>query len=355
MVCLYLSSEVGLSGLHTICIGLGLKLKEMGLKLGYMKPLGQRYHEEGGRVTDEDAAFMVKTLGLEEDLDDICPVVLSAQLVRESISEGRRDLLGRIGEAFERVSAGKDLVLVQGPFTSNQGWMLGISAYQVAPALDARVVLVECFDDAYLADNILAARQRFGDRLLGVLYNIIPEGRRSFVEEFIAPMLEREGVPVLGELPFDHHLRSISAGELSHLIEGRVLCGEEFLDNNVEDIVVGAMNPEHALRIFRKKRNICVVTGGDRSDIQLAAMEANARCIILTGNLHPSPIILGKAEELGIPLILVSTDTFTTAEKAEFIIRSARTHEAGKLQLVREMFDRYVDLPRLLELAGLPG
>jgi BioD-like phosphotransacetylase family protein len=131
------------------------------------------------------------------------------------------------------------------------------------------------------------------------------------------------------------------------------LCGEDHLDNLVEDIVVGAMGPEHALSIFRKHHNICVVTGGDRSDMQLAAMEAKARCIVLTGNLYPSSIILGKAEELGIPVVLVETDTFATAEKAEMVIRSARTHEPKKIERLRELVSCCVDLPRLYELLGL--
>ena len=117
--------------------------------------------------------------------------------------------------------------------------------------------------------------------------------------------------------------------------------------------MVGAMSQEHALSVFRKRSNFCVVTGGDRSDIQLAAMEAKARCIILTGNLYPSSIVLGKADELGIPVILVATDTFTTAERAEMIIRSARTHEASKIARLRELVDRCIDMPRLYGLAGI--
>jgi BioD-like phosphotransacetylase family protein len=353
MVCIYLTSEVGLSGLHTICIGLALHFQEGNMKVGYIKPLGHRYFEEGGRVTDEDAAFMRRTLNLDEDLEDICPVVLTPQLVMNSLKEGAENPLGRIEEAFSRVSAGKDVVLVQGAYSSLQGRFLGISAYQLAPALGARVVLVERFDDAFLGDNVLAAKDDFGDDLIGVIYNIVPQNRESFVEETLAPTLEKDGIPILGIVPSDRLLNSINAGDFARLIEGRVLAGEDHLDNLMEDIVVGAMGPEHALSVFRKHRNICVVTGGDRSDIQLAAMESKARCLVLTGNLYPSSIILGKADELGIPVILVSGDTFETAERAEIIIRSARTHEPSKLERLRELVDCCVDIPRLYELTGL--
>ncbi len=353
MVCLYLTSEVGLSGLHTMCIGLGMRFREENLRVGYIKPVGHRYYLVDGKVTDEDAAFMCQTLQLEEDLDDLCPVMLTPQLVFEHYHEGAEDLLARVQGAFERVSKGKDLVIAQGAYTSLQGRFFGLSAYQLAPVFGARVILVERFDDAFLADNVLAARDDFGASLMGVIYNIIPPIRESFVEEIITPNLEREGIPVLGRVPSDRLLTSINVGDLSKLLEGRVLSGEAYLDNLVEDIVVGAMGQEHALSIFRKRHNLCVVTGGDRTDIMLAAMEAKARCLLLSGNLYPSSIILGKAEELGIPVIMVASDTFTTAERADTIIKSARTHEKKKLERLRELIDSFVDLRRLRELAGI--
>jgi BioD-like phosphotransacetylase family protein len=330
-----------------------MRFREEKLKVGYIKPVGHRYYRVDGQVTDEDAAFMRQTLELQESLDDLCPVMLTPQLVFEHYQQGAESLLAHVKEAFERVSRGKDLVIAQGAYTSLQGRFLGLSAYQLAPVFDARVILVERFDDAFLADNVLAARDDFGASLMGVIYNIIPPNRESFVAETIAPSLEQEGIPVLGMIPADRLLTSINVGDLAKMLEGQILSGEAYLDNLVEDIVVGAMGPEHALSIFRKYRNLCVVTGGDRSDIMLAAMEAKARCLILTGNLYPSSIILGKAEELGIPVIMVATDTFTTAEHADTLIKSARTHEAKKLERLRELIDCCVDLPRLRELAGI--
>lgn len=353
MVNLYLISGVGLSGLHTICIGLGLRFKEEGFKVGYMKPLGNRYYQEDGKVTDEDAAFMRRTLDLQESLDDICPIVLTPQLVRESMKGKPEDLLSLITDAYGRISSGKDVIVIQGAFTWTQGLFMGLSARKIASVLGAQVILVERFDDAFLADNIIAAHDTFGDVLLGTIFNIVPQNRESFIQDILAPRLESEGLRVLGSVPYDHILCSINVAELARLLDGKILAGEDHLDNLVEDIVVGAMSPEHALSIFRKRRSICVVTGGDRADIQLAAMEAKARCLILTGNLNPSGIILGQAEELGIPVILVSTDTFTTAERAEMVIRSARTHEPTKLDRVRELIDCCLDLERIFELTGI--
>jgi len=74
------------------------------------------------------------------------------------------------------------------------------------------------------------------------------------------------------------------------------------------------MTAEAALSRFRKQINKAVITGGDRTDIQLAALETSTTCLILTGNLHPSPLIVKQAEEFGVAILLVPLNTIETVE-----------------------------------------
>ena len=69
----------------------------------------------------------------------------------------------------------------------------------------------------------------------------------------------------------------------------------------------------------------------------------------LSENTVAAPSLLA---EWGIS-VLVETDTFATAEKAEAVIRSARTHEPKKIERLRELISSYMDIPRLYELRGL--
>jgi hypothetical protein len=353
MKVLYFVSEEGFSGIHTLCIGMCMRLKKEGFKLGFMKPLGNRYFKEEDLVTDGDAYFLWKTLELEDNIKDICPVLLTPHLVREALSEGRQDYLKKVKVAFGRISEGKDVVVIQGPLTARQGEFLGLSAYKLSRELNVPVILVEKYDDAFFADNVLYAKEVFAQSLLGVIYNIVPPLRQTFLEEFLRPFLENAGIPVLGIIPEDRLLKSVSIRELIRSINGELLCGEEALDKLVEGVIVGAMSQEHAISFFRKRKNHCVVTGGDRSDIQLAALESSAACLVLSGNLYPSPIIIGRADEMGIPVIMVPDDTLSVAEKAEVVIRTARSHEPKKLERIGELLDIYVDMERLYRLSGL--
>ena len=68
---------------------------------------------------------------------------------------------------------------------------------------------------------------------------------------------------------------------------------------------------------FRKQTNKAVITSGDRADIQLAALETSTTCLILTGNLRPSPLIVKQADEFDVAVLLVRSNTLETVEAVE--------------------------------------
>ena len=117
----------------------------------------------------------------------------------------------------------------------------------------------------------------------------------------VEPALERIGSPVLGIIPRSPLLRSISVADLTRRLDAEVLCCRERLDLMVETLSIGAMNVNAAMEFFRKRRNMAVVTGADRTDIQLAALEASTQCLILTGIGEPLPQLINRAEEAGGP------------------------------------------------------
>jgi hypothetical protein len=168
-----------------------------------------------------------------------------------------------------------------------------------------------------------------------------------FVQEVVRPALEERGIPVLAVLPQERLLLSVSVGELAEFLSGKILCCPEKVDELVEHLMVGAMSVDSALTYFRRKPNKAVITGGDRPDIQLAALETSTKCLILTGNLRPSPIIMGRAEEVGVPMILVRQDTLSTVEVIERFFGKTRFHLEKKVQRFEEMLEDRFDFERL--------
>ena len=109
-----------------------------------------------------------------------------------------------------------------------------------------------------------------------------------------------------------------------------MLCAGDKLDQLAEHFSIGAMNVDAALRFFRRVPNKAVITGGDRADIQLAALQTSTRCLILTGDLYPNERILTRAEEMGVPVVLVSQDTSTVAANLRAAPRAPQPAERAE-------------------------
>jgi uncharacterized protein len=151
-------------------------------------------------------------------------------------------------------------------------------------------------------------------------------------------------------LPQNRTLRSVSVGELVKRLQAEVLCCPERLDLLVESLSIGAMNVSAALDYFRKARCMAVVTGGDREDIQLAALETSTQCLILTGHLSPQSYIIRRAEDLEIPIVSVDFDTLTTVEIVEDAFARIRIQEPVKVSIIRQLMAEHFQFDRFAQL-----
>ncbi|HIC94559.1 MAG TPA: phosphotransacetylase family protein [Anaerolineae bacterium] len=354
MKALYICSTTTFAGKTALCVGLGKRFKSDGFSVGYMKPLSTVARRIGGRIVDEDAQFIKQTLDLAEPLEVIAPIALMPQTVEDILAgEERADFAAQLKGAYAKVAQGKDVVLLEGGAHCMEGALVGLSAPLVADMLKARELVVAKYASDLVVDEVLGAKMLFGDSMIGAVINTVPRQRMRFVEEVIKPYLEEQGVKVFAVLPQDRLLMSISVGQLVDCLGGQVLCCPEACDELVEHLMVGAMTVDSALTYFRRKPNKAVITGGDRPDIQLAALETSTKCLILTGNLYPSSIILDRAEEVGVPVILVKQDTLTTVEIIEQFFGKTRLHQETKVHRFEKMLEERFDFDALYADLGL--
>lgn len=323
MKALYIVSQAKAAGKSAFCAGLGKRFQQDGLTIGYMKPLSTEVRRIAGQVVAEDAELIRRLLNVSDPLDLMAPVLMDSSNVEAVLRGMGKDYRKDLKAAFNQISQGKDVMVLEGG-DLDEGSLVDLSATEVAELLSAHVLLIAKYDSDLVVDSILAAKKRLGDRLVGCVLNMVPSSQMSFVQEVIVPFLEKKCVPVLGVLANEPMLLSVSVMELANSLGGEILCAESHVDELVENVMVGAMSVESALRFFRSKPNKVVITGGDRPDIQLAALETSTKCIILTGNLQPSPIVLSRASELGVPMVLVKQDTMTAMQVVEEFFDKAR-------------------------------
>jgi hypothetical protein len=355
MTSLYIGSTEAFCGKSALALGIGLDAKDKGLKTGYMKPVSLGGSGQRQSAIDEDASFASQALGLEESLSAIAPVTLSRAEI-ERLIEGQEapDFQQILLDAYHRVSQGKDLLVLEGGATLGEGYTVGLPPQVVVRLLDAKaLIVIPHGSESLMSDYALFAQATLGQSFLGVVINRVPRYRMRFAEEAVRTYLQSRGVRVYGVLPEERILQAVSVREIAERLGGEILCAEEAADELVENLMVGAMSVDSALSYFRRLPNKAVITGGDRPDVQLAALETSTKCVVLTGNLRPSPIILSRAEEIGVPMILVKMDTLTTIEAIQGFFGRTRFRQAKKIERFRELLQERLDSRELYRDLGL--
>jgi hypothetical protein len=71
-------------------------------------------------------------------------------------------------------------------------------------------------------------------------------------------------------------------------------------------------------------------------------------CLVLTGGHRPPGAVLGRAEEKGVPVLLVTADTLTAIDRAEAVVRTGRTRDERTVSTMRDLLFDHVDLDAVL-------
>jgi uncharacterized protein len=344
---LFIGSTEPYSGKSATILGLAQQLKKQALKISYAKPLGTCIGDNNLAQIEEDVQFISDAIQLNPNQVKSPLLYLDHKTINQALAEGK---ILDYRQDFQQYLTGieGDLVLIEGAGTLWEGSLFSLSLGQMSAQINAPILLVVRYHSLLWVENLLNAKQILGDRLLGVLINDIPPDELESVKQ-LKSFLEQQKIPVLGTLPQNFLLRTVSVRELAKQLKAKVLCREDRLDLMVENLTVGAMNVNSALEYFRQDDNKAVITGGDRADLQLAALETSTQCLILTGHVSPQPLILSRAEDLEIPILSVDLDTLTAVEIIDQSFGKVRIQEPIKVECIAQLMTDHFDIDRLLK------
>ncbi len=355
MKSLYITGAERYSGKTATCLALGIRMQMDGFKVGYLKPLSLQPWRIGNKIADEDAAFVKQVLHLPAEPWELSPIVITPEFLRERLvnPEGE-DLMVKVVDAYQKLSQDQDILILEGGGSLREGYVVGLPTVGVVNQLGSQALVIAKYrEEVRMLDDVLSTQTRLGDAFCGILINRVPADASDFVNKIAVPFLEKKRVKVFGVLPEERGLSALTVGELIHLLDAEVLTKYQRAEALVENLTVGAMTAEAALSRFRRSSNKAVITGGDRTDIQLAALETSTTCLILTGNLRPSPLVIKQAEEFGISVLLVRTNTMETIEQIEKFFGKTRLGQTEKLKQFQALLDAHLDKERLYKSLGL--
>ena len=345
-------------GKTTSSLGIIGALQSYYPRIGYIKPVGQRFVEIEEQKIDEDTVLMDSVFRLNCPLVDMSPIAVEPDFTRKYLQSSNNEaLVKKIQKAFDRVAWEKDFVLCEGSGHAGVGSVFDLSNAQVAKTLGAKVIIVTQGGIGKPIDEVSLNQALFekeGVEIIGVILNKVLGEKIDYITEFARRGLKRKGLELLGVIPHQRVLSSPTVGLIREELEATLLNEKGDLQNLVDDVTVGAMGAHNAMGFF--KRGVLLITPGDREDIILAAsasLEENKEeamaGIVLTGNLRPGSSVLKVIRNMTIPVLLSDADSYQVASRVHDLTVKTRPGDLQKITLIRDMIAKSVDLEKILK------
>ena len=345
------------SGKSVIALGLVDMLLGKARKVAYFKPVINTSSEE---KKDSHIETIVNYFKLDIPYEET--YAFSRQEVMELIDAGKQgEIFDTIISKYKKLEEEYDFTVVEGSDFLGEGTAFEFDAnVSIAKNLGAPVIIVisgEGKSTAQIINAALAASRNFQVRDLQVLSLIANKVRPEQVEdvrELLDKQLSDRSNCVV--IPTDPALKSPTIKEIVEIIGGKLLFGEQHINNQAEHFIMGAMQVPNFLNHI--KDNVLIVTPGDRGDIIMSALQAHISAnypkvagIVLTGGFEPEEPIMRLIQglETVVPVIAVKSASFLTATRIGAIQSRISPDNEKKVQLAINTFKQYVDVQALDE------
>lgn len=348
------------AGKTTACLGLMHAFQQRGYKVGFIKPVGQRYVEEEGAKIDEDAVLIARTFGKTSPVKYLNPVSVPQGFTQEYIqNRSPNKLVTMLLEGVETVSAGNDIIIFEGTGHGGVGSVIDLSNAEVARLVNAQVIIISGGGVGRAIDEVCLNRCLFENKkvpLLGVIVNKVLEDKYAKIAPLVKKGLELQGIETLGVVPFTPALSYPSIEQLVEELDLKVIAGKPSMGNKVVYTLIAAMTPQNTVTQMRD--HTLVITPGDRVDNLLVALSSHlirgemgfrVAGIVLTGGFIPHFSIMGMLKETDIPVLATEQSTYDVASAINSLTVKIGAMDREKIDLAIQLITQHVAIDRILD------
>lgn len=327
MISICLASSSPGSGKTSLAAALGTHLIRKGKAVGYFRPtIGTGSHN------CPDGVVMGTLLGLDAHPEMLCPQYADLQALRERVTA---DLTGS--------QTGKDVILIELPSGS-----LRHSA-EAASVLGAGLLLIETYP--VTGGGVSEQYGGLGASLLGVFVNKVPTTRMVQTREILA----RLPFGLSAVIAESRRLVGPTVSEMAALLDARVLSEGGDFSSTVENIMLGALVPDHSAEYYQRKSNKAVIVRVDRPDMQLSALETPVSCLVLAGDGPVHPMVLRRAQSRRVPVFGVAGGVAGAIARIEEALSKPAPLTPERLVMAAEWFAEQLDLENVIVRLGIAG
>jgi phosphate acetyltransferase len=354
---IYIATIEPNSGKSIVTLGLMRLLLGKMARVGYFRPVINDF-PEGRR--DNHIETMLSHFNLPMSYEEAYAFTRSEVVLKNSRNEDD-EVLDLLIEKFKALESRFDYVLVEGTDFEGEGaiieWDMNVL---IAKNLGIPTVIISNGVGKSMNEFVNAIKlacDSFKDNgvevLMVVANKIQPENREPVIER-LTEELPQGVIPVA--IPINPVLSNPSVREIMEALGGKLLFGERYLEKQVAQFGVGAMQLRNYLTHLGE--DTLVITPGDRADIILGVLQAHISSnypsisgIALTGGLLPEDSIIKLIEGLSdiVPIFSVEEGTFAATNRIGAIRSQIYANNSQKISVSLRDFTTYVPEDALTE------
>lgn len=338
------------AGKSTLSFALIEKLIRMNQRVGFMKPVGQRWLESKWGKVEEDVILMKEIFNFEDIPSSMNPIVVKRGFTEDYLSKViKPDLATKIIDGYNKVSQKKDYVIIEGTGHAGVGSVIDKSNAEVAKLLQSKVVLVGKGGIGSAIDQLELNRKFFeahGVEVIGVILNKVQFDKIDKVKRNVQKYCIDKKIQLLGCIPYSPILSNPTLGQVMDELKPEIIYENDSRKMVIDDFIVGASNIEEFLDIMsEKKGNILMVFPSTRLDIILAITkltqitDSNLRVlgILFSGKTKPSRLAIDILKKEGIAILWKNGDTYSVISKLSSISIKTGPEEDNKIEEIKKI------------------
>jgi BioD-like phosphotransacetylase family protein len=343
-------------GKTTTSLALFAALRGITEKVGFIKPVGQRFIVLDGHQIDEDSVLLNQTFNVMVPIQAMSPIAIHPNFTREYLNNQggcHAELIDKMCRAFDRAAYEKEYIIIEGTGHAGVGSVFDLSNADVAKRLDAKVIIVAKGGIGRPIDEIAlnnALFQAAGVEVIGAIINkVLPEKMKE-IQKYCHKALQRMGIPLLGCMPVEKQLLRPSLSQIVKEVGGRWVNGEaQGRRERINKVIIGAMSAKGLLDLL--ERGTLIITPGDREDIILSAVAAEGLTeertisgIILTRDVLPHPKLMEMLAKTTIPVVICSEESYKVASLVNNMTVKTQPDDDDKIAIIKNLLKKNIDM-----------
>jgi len=345
-------------GKTTTSLGLYSALNDGQKKIGYIKPVGQRFVDVNGEKIDEDSFLLTETFDVSVPIQAMSPIVVDKDFTKNYLDDSESiypEILNRLCRSFDRAAYEKDYIIIEGTGHAGVGSVFDLSNAAVAKILNAKAIIIASGGIGRPIDEIAlnqALFEKAGVDIIGVIINKVQPDKLDFIKHYCGQALEKMNLKLLGVIPENAKLSEPSLSQIIHEINGECLnTTHNIQSKKIKKVVIGAKTGLSTIDDIEE--GTLIISSGDREDIIQPCMKSNKATmlsgVILTNAIKPNDATLADIQSSEIPFILSNDTSYSVISRMNKMNIKTQPHDFDKISIIKEILKSNIDLNEIEE------